>query len=171
MQYLRDNAGVLEASANGTDWEVVALGEGGGGTPATVADPVAIGTNGRIRFTAGGQIEFSNDGGVSWFPPMYASSRPGTIAETTNLGDGVVQISGAGYLFKISKDGGATFKAPLLQGEDLNCEMEFYPPLVESATEPEQGGMYVWHDTTSGNEKFYLVYQDALSVNHKLELV
>ncbi len=35
MQYLRDNQGILEASANGTDWEPVVLGEGGGGGGVT----------------------------------------------------------------------------------------------------------------------------------------
>jgi hypothetical protein len=68
MQYLRDNAGVLEASNNGTDWETVVLGEGGGGTPSQVANPVTIGSL-RILDDSG-ELSMSADAGVT-FTPFY----------------------------------------------------------------------------------------------------
>lgn len=62
MQYLRDNQGVLEASNNGTDWEPVVLGEGGGGVPLT--NPFTLGDL-QIREDSG-QLQLSSDSGATW---------------------------------------------------------------------------------------------------------
>jgi hypothetical protein len=61
MQYLRDNAGVLESSANGTDWEVVALGEGGGGP---ITNPFTLGDL-QLR-EDNNQLQLSSDSGATW---------------------------------------------------------------------------------------------------------
>lgn len=180
MQHLRDNNGVLEASNNGTDWEPVVLGEGGGGgIPSQVEDPVQIG-GGRIRWGENDELEFSNDGGTSWFPPLYESYRVPTLAETALLGDGVVQISGAGFVFGVSQDGGSSFR-PVAYQEQLNeltisntgyidtSAAEFYPPLIESDTEPNRDGLIIWHDTTVSAEKWHLIYREG-TTNHKVEL-
>jgi hypothetical protein len=60
MQYLRDNLGVLEASNNGTDWEPVVLGEGGG--PLT--NPFTLGDI-QIREDSG-ELQMSSDSGTTW---------------------------------------------------------------------------------------------------------
>ena len=61
MQHLRDNEGVLEASNNGTDWETVVLGEGGGG-PLT--NPFTLGAI-QVR-SSGSILELSRDAGSTW---------------------------------------------------------------------------------------------------------
>jgi hypothetical protein len=71
MQYLRDNAGILEASNNGTDWEVVVLGEGGG-MPSQVANPVTIGTLQLLDDS--GELVMSPDAGVTDFTFYYAGA-------------------------------------------------------------------------------------------------
>jgi hypothetical protein len=49
MQYLRDNAGVLEASADGTTWEPVVLGTGGGGvSDHTLLTNIGVNTHAQL---------------------------------------------------------------------------------------------------------------------------
>lgn len=69
MQYLRDNAGVLEASNNGTDWETVVLGEGGGGIPTEIDNPVTLGD--LILRDNAGVFEVSYDEGENWMTPLW----------------------------------------------------------------------------------------------------
>jgi hypothetical protein len=61
MQYLRDNAGVLESSANGTDWTPVQLS---GLIPEQIGNPVDIGEL-SLRDNSG-SLEMSDDG-ETWY--------------------------------------------------------------------------------------------------------
>lgn len=228
MQHLRDNEGVLEASNNGTDWETVVLGEGGGG-PLT--NPFTLGAI-QVR-SSGSILELSRDAGSTWqrvwdtganslslldkvfSPPIIVTDdQPGTwsltigtislwweptaealwliywraqdewyripltpngriaaLTDTVTLGSGgTVQLQGGENPFGISNDGGISFKHPIFSGDDITCEGEFYPPLIENNTEPTgQNGVLLWHDTL--NSKFYLLYRDDNDINHKVELV
>jgi hypothetical protein len=106
MQYLRDNAGVLEASADGTTWEAVVLGTGGGGTPSELANPVTLG--GIWLRENDGFLQYSENGTDYW----SLLSTPETVESPVNLGTLKLQDN-AGAL-EVSNDGGVSWEAVAL---------------------------------------------------------
>jgi hypothetical protein len=94
MQYLRDNAGVLESSANGTTWEPVQIGN-------ELQNPCVLGTL-QIRDNAG-VLEVSDDDGATWeqirygTPPFHIIIGNYSIPAAQTKGDRFL-VWDAGYI-------------------------------------------------------------------------
>jgi hypothetical protein len=101
MQYLRDNAGTLESSANGTTWTPIQMG-----VTAEIGNPVTMGPI-QIRYNETGGILEVLDGGTwnqiyrvgytelrdSYFvPPVIAQGSAPTIADPCLENDGSLVI-------------------------------------------------------------------------------
>lgn len=92
MQHLRDNAGVLESSANGTTWTPVIL-EG--------TNPLPLGTL-LLRDNAG-VFELSDDDGATWAVVGSGGGIPAEIANPVMLG--TLQIRDNAGVLETSPDG------------------------------------------------------------------
>lgn len=104
MQHLRDNNGVLEASNNGTDWEIVQVGQGGG-IPTEIDSPVTMGTL-QLRDNAG-VLELSTDSGSTWAPVGGSAGLPAEIDSPVTLG--TLQLRDNAGVFELSTDSGSTW--------------------------------------------------------------
>lgn len=139
MQYLRDNAGVLEASANGTDWEVVQVGAGGG-TPDEIANPVILGTL-QLRDNAG-VFELSDDDGATWTPVGTGTGGgiPSELANPVTIGISQIRADEYGDL-EFSADAGVTWFA-LLNSDHTNSDpLLHFPVWEEVIARPKWGNL------------------------------
>ena len=93
MQYLRDNAGVLESSSNGSIW-----------VPVLVGNPFHLGTL-QLRDNAGA-LEVSDDAGSTWTP--VGAGTPAEIDNPVTLG--TLQLRDNAGALEVSDDAGSTWK-------------------------------------------------------------
>jgi hypothetical protein len=156
MQYLRDNAGVLESSANGTTWEPVQIGN-------ELQNPCVLGTL-QIRDNAG-VLEVSDDDGATWTPiggspvlPVHIiDTSPTAILAAETQGDVYIIVSGLTIItLPADAPDGAQLKICSYSGDttiDPPADARIYIP----GQDGELGQALICDKTMSGGQLLDLV--------------
>lgn len=150
MQYLRDNNGVLESSADGTTWKEVFLNTG---------EPLKIGGL-QLRDNAGA-LEVSADNGATW-EPVGSGEAPSEIDNPVTLG--ILQIKDDAGTLQVSDDAGVTWHDLYSADWPLSLTTgKFYPPQYVQAEDPASsvwaGAIALWENTADGSR--WLLYKDS----------